>query len=111
MKSIIKMSKHPPVPIRCLATAGGTSPRFDSSAVIGSERATDASPRDVAKENGIANQQRPPSRYPFQDAVGVAASAHCQYEWSTKTCVHYNTQHIRQGKKSEETDRMEILAG
>ncbi|KAI0561879.1 Urea active transporter-like protein [Gracilaria domingensis] len=33
--------------------------------------ATEARPSEVASENGIANQQRPPRRYPLHDAVGI----------------------------------------
>jgi hypothetical protein len=32
---------------------------------MGSIKAVEASPREVAKENGMANQQIPPSKYPL----------------------------------------------
>jgi hypothetical protein len=57
MKTMIKIKADPAGPIKCVATAGGTSPLFASVAVIGNINAAAANPRDVAKENGMANQQ------------------------------------------------------
>lgn len=62
MKSMTSMSEAPPVPMRSMAAAGGTSPCLASSSEIGRERATAASPREVARENGMANQHNPPRR-------------------------------------------------
>ena len=52
----------PPCPSRCVATAGGTSPRFDSAMVMGRSRARPPSPSVVAMVKGMANQATPPSR-------------------------------------------------
>ena len=55
IKSMIKMSADPACPSRWSATAGGTNPEPASPELIGSMRAVEASPSEVAKEKGIAN--------------------------------------------------------
>ena len=108
MKSMIKMRADPACPRRWSATAGGTNPEPASPELIGSMRAVEASPSEVAREKGIANlfcrresselrlailetkrglsyQQIPPSKYPLAALDGRAAIALCQYDWSTKT--------------------------
>mmetsp|Transcript_4847 Transcript_4847/g.10880 ORF Transcript_4847/g.10880 Transcript_4847/m.10880 type:complete len:252 (-) Transcript_4847:1155-1910(-) len=55
IKSMIKMRADPACPSRWSATAGGTSPEPASPELIGSMRAVEASPSEVAKEKGIAN--------------------------------------------------------
>jgi hypothetical protein len=62
MKSMIKIKTLPVAPIISVATAGGTRPFPASTLVRGSIRAVDVRPREVARENGMANQQRPPRR-------------------------------------------------
>jgi hypothetical protein len=57
MKSMIKIRMEPESPRRWLATAGGTRPDPASSAVMGSRRAVEVNPREVAREKGMANQQ------------------------------------------------------
>jgi hypothetical protein len=42
---------------------------------MGSIKAVEGSPREVAREKGIANQQIPPRRYPLDAEVGLAAIA------------------------------------
>jgi hypothetical protein len=56
MKSMIKMRTEPASPRRWVATAGGTNPFPASVLVMGSNKAVDPKPREVARENGIANQ-------------------------------------------------------
>jgi hypothetical protein len=56
MKSIIRMRMAPASPSNSKATAGGTRPFPASVEVIGSIRAVEARPREVARENGMANQ-------------------------------------------------------
>ena len=65
MKSMIKINADPACPSKWSATAGGTRPDPASPALMGSMRAVDVSPNDVARENGIANQHMPPSKYPL----------------------------------------------
>lgn len=53
----------------------------------------------MARPNGIANQQRPPTRNPTTPCLGLAATLLCQYDWSTnivpklpeteKNCINY----------------------
>ena len=62
MKSMVAIIAEPGAPKRCVATAGGTRPRPASDAVIGSCRAVDERPMDVASVNGIVNHTRPPRR-------------------------------------------------
>jgi hypothetical protein len=57
MKSIINMRIDPELPSNSEAQAGGTKPLAASSEVMGSIKAVEASPREVARENGMANQQ------------------------------------------------------
>mmetsp|Transcript_19182 Transcript_19182/g.43865 ORF Transcript_19182/g.43865 Transcript_19182/m.43865 type:complete len:108 (-) Transcript_19182:1704-2027(-) len=57
MKSMIKMRTAPGSPSKCEATAGGTNPDPASFAVMGSINAVEVKPREVARENGMANQQ------------------------------------------------------
>mmetsp|Transcript_65755 Transcript_65755/g.73610 ORF Transcript_65755/g.73610 Transcript_65755/m.73610 type:complete len:155 (+) Transcript_65755:157-621(+) len=85
MNNITNINTAPAWPSRWYATAGGTNPEPASSTVIGSIKAVEANPREVAREKGIANQQRPPKRYPRAALAGLAAIADCQYDWSTKT--------------------------
>jgi len=80
IKSITKMRIAPASPSNSLATAGGTKPSPASWAVIGSIKAVEVRPRDVAREKGIANQQIPPKRYPLAADSGRAAIADCQYD-------------------------------
>ncbi len=68
----------PPLPNMARAAAGGTTPRLPSSIVRGRSRATTDSPNEVARAKGILNHMRPPRRYPFHDAEGLAAIADCQ---------------------------------
>lgn len=65
MKSIVRSRTDPDFPIRAVAVAGGTSPWLASPVVIGKSRARAPRPRDVAKENGTANQTSPPNKYPL----------------------------------------------
>jgi len=57
MKSMIRIRTDPAVPSNSVATAGGTKPAPASPEVMGSINAVEASPRDVAREKGMANQQ------------------------------------------------------
>jgi hypothetical protein len=57
MNNMIKISTAPVLPRSSVATAGGTKPSPASWDVIGSISAVDANPNDVARENGIENQQ------------------------------------------------------
>ncbi len=57
MKSMIKMRTAPTSPSKWEATAGGTKPEPASPESMGSIKAVEVNPRDVARENGIANQQ------------------------------------------------------
>jgi hypothetical protein len=57
MKSMIKTKMDPACPRSSEATAGGTKPDPASSAVMGSIRAVEVNPSEVAKEKGMANQQ------------------------------------------------------
>ena len=63
---------------------GATSPLSICSGVRETLVATAASPRVVARANGMANHARPPIRNPFTADLGLAAIAFCQYAWSTK---------------------------
>ena len=78
MNNMTKIRKEPVSPSNSVATAGGTNPAPASSALIGNCNATDAKPSDVAKENGIANQQSPPRINPRGADAGFAAIADCQ---------------------------------
>jgi hypothetical protein len=78
MNNMVRIKTDPVLPIKCVATAGGTNPADASLDVMGSIRAVDVNPRDVAREKGIANQQIPPSKYPLEAEVGLAAMADCQ---------------------------------
>ena len=78
MKSMIKIKAEPAWPNKWSATAGGTNPEPASLELIGSMSAVDASPKEVAREKGIANQQIPPSKYPLAALAGRAAMADCQ---------------------------------
>jgi hypothetical protein len=57
MKSMIKIRAEPASPSKWLATAGGTKPDPASEAVMGSIKAVEVKPSEVAREKGIANQQ------------------------------------------------------
>ena len=65
MKSIVRRSMDPVLPMRAMAVASGTRPRSASSLVIGKSRASAPRPNEVAKENGTANHTSPPSKYPL----------------------------------------------
>ena len=60
MKSMIKIRTDPASPSKWVATAGGTSPAPASLEVMGSIKAVEVKPREVAREKGMANQQIPP---------------------------------------------------
>lgn len=62
IKSMVRRRIDPPCPIRATAVAGGTSPRPASLSFIGKSRARAPKPKDVAKENGTANQTKPPNK-------------------------------------------------
>lgn len=62
IKSMVSRRMDPPLPIKAIAVAGGTSPRLASLAVIGRSSASAPKPSDVAKENGTANQTNPPNK-------------------------------------------------
>lgn len=62
MNSIVRSRTDPAEPIRAIAVAAGTSPRSASDAVIGKSNARAPSPSAVAKENGTANQTKPPNK-------------------------------------------------
>ena len=62
IKSMVRRRIDPPCPIRATAVAGGTSPRPASLSFIGKSRARAPKPNDVAKENGTANQTKPPNK-------------------------------------------------
>ena len=57
MNNMMRINAEPVLPNKCVATAGGTNPDPASPLVMGSMRAVEASPREVARENGMANQQ------------------------------------------------------
>lgn len=57
MKSMTNIRAQPAVPSNSEAQAGGTKPLPASSEVMGSMRAVDARPREVAREKGMENQQ------------------------------------------------------
>jgi hypothetical protein len=57
MKSMIRIKIAPESPSKYVATAGGTKPAPASLEVMGSIRAVPDSPMEVARENGIENQQ------------------------------------------------------
>lgn len=59
---MVRRRMDPPFPIKATAVAGGTRPRPASIALIGRSRASAPRPSDVAKENGTANQTRPPNK-------------------------------------------------
>jgi len=56
MNSMMRINAEPAVPSNSVATAGGTNPLPASAALIGSIKAEAARPREVARENGMANQ-------------------------------------------------------
>jgi hypothetical protein len=62
MNSMVRRSTAPPLPMRAVAVAGGTSPRPASVAVMGRSSAKAPRPSEVASENGTANHTKPPSR-------------------------------------------------
>jgi hypothetical protein len=68
MKSITKMRIEPACPRSSVATAGGTNPSPASPEVMGNCKAVDARPSEVARENGIANQQTLQART-FENAL------------------------------------------
>ena len=84
MKSIVRRSTEPALPIKAIAVAGGTSPAEASTLEIGRSSATAPSPKDVASENGTANHTSPPSRYPLCVDDGLAAIALIQYPYPRK---------------------------
>ena len=57
MKSMIRIKTEPVSPRSSVATAGGTKPEPASEAVMGSCKAVEVKPREVAREKGMANQQ------------------------------------------------------
>jgi hypothetical protein len=57
IKSIMRMRIAPVSPSNSKATAGGTKPDPASPEVMGSIRAVEARPREVAREKGMENQQ------------------------------------------------------
>jgi len=65
IKSMVRRRMDPPCPIKATAVAGGTSPRPASLSFIGKSRARAPKPNAVAKENGTANQTKPPNKYPL----------------------------------------------
>lgn len=62
MNSMVNRSTDPPFPIRAIAVAGGTRPCLASLAVNGRSRASAPRPKEVASENGTANQTSPPNK-------------------------------------------------
>jgi len=68
----------------------GTVPRLTWSSVSSGApafalRARYARPIVDANTNGTPNHTRPPARKPQTPWLGLAATAHCQYDWSTNT--------------------------
>jgi len=59
---MVRRRIDPPFPIKATAVAGGTSPRPASLSFSGKSRASAPKPSDVAKENGTANQTKPPNK-------------------------------------------------
>merc|ERR1719183_3093818 len=64
-------------------------------------RARPTKPFVVAMQNGTANQTIPPMRNPRTADLGLAATALCQYDWSTNTVPKFPTMFVMPKSKPE----------